>query len=198
MEEYKTERKQKVIEKEIKRKPVIDSFLKLEFKQRPLLNKAVLFFLIILLAGSGILFGKRFFSYSNLVKSFEKIDQVAEALIECAGTGLSQTKKNAQKEFKEINSDFSAGLLSLKSDFGNLSKVSTKEGLQLILNSARRNILQASESFEFGISYQIDRLKIGTPEAPKGIVFYDSVTGLPYCLRIENGQIIIAPGECNK
>ena len=41
-----------------------------------------------------------------------------------------------------------------------------------------------------------DSLKIGTPEKPIGITIFDEATGEPYCIKVKEGAMVSAAGEC--
>ena len=223
MVSYKEKRVQK---KKVKKASfIVRPSLKLEFKARPLLLGATLLVLMIFLVILGtalektpdIAQAKKGLSvlYQRTIETFEKADQITEALIECAGDGASGVKKTVQKEIKESSQDLSFGLLAFKEYitqkqreffiivknagqyFQGLAAISTQEASQLILDSARKNISDVSESFKFSLSYEVDKIEVGSPQRPQGITVYDIETGEPYCLQIENGQIINLPGKCN-
>ena len=41
-----------------------------------------------------------------------------------------------------------------------------------------------------------EKLTVGTPEKPSGITLYDEANGSPYCVKIVNGAMVSAIGEC--
>jgi hypothetical protein len=42
----------------------------------------------------------------------------------------------------------------------------------------------------------VERIIIGSPEKPTGIILYDEKTGEPYCVKISDGKLKNTPGEC--
>jgi hypothetical protein len=44
----------------------------------------------------------------------------------------------------------------------------------------------------------IETLRIGSPEKPSGITFYDEDTGEPYCVKVKSGVLATLPGECGR
>ena len=44
---------------------------------------------------------------------------------------------------------------------------------------------------------QTDEIKIGSQEKPTGITIYDKLTGEPYCVFVEGGQMKTVVGECS-
>jgi hypothetical protein len=55
---------------------------------------------------------------------------------------------------------------------------------------------QISQGMAHFTSVFADNIVIGSQEKPAGITLYDIATHLPYCLRIENGGQVTAPGTC--
>jgi len=45
---------------------------------------------------------------------------------------------------------------------------------------------------------ETQELKVGSPEKPSGVTIYDHLTGKPYCVYVENGQLQTAAGECSQ
>ncbi len=43
-----------------------------------------------------------------------------------------------------------------------------------------------------------EKLTVGSTENPSGITLYDEVTNEPYCLKIQNGAMVSAPGMCSE
>ncbi|PIP18420.1 MAG: hypothetical protein COX42_00940, partial [Parcubacteria group bacterium CG23_combo_of_CG06-09_8_20_14_all_35_6] len=44
---------------------------------------------------------------------------------------------------------------------------------------------------------QTNEIKIGSQEKPTGITIYDKLTGEPYCVFVEGGQMKTVAGECS-
>ncbi|MBX4189076.1 hypothetical protein KW785_00590 [Candidatus Parcubacteria bacterium] len=76
-------------------------------------------------------------------------------------------------------------ILNVKSIASANGKWSINEDGELVVESIRAKRANFSDSVE-----------VGTKEMPTGLTLYDSATGAPYCLSMNNGAISSAPGLC--
>ena len=82
----------------------------------------------------------------------------------------------------------------------NLSKGKIASPIDTLGQYANIFFSDVVQKVENGVAYMkalvVDTLKIGSPEKPRGITFYDEVNGNPYCFSIANGTTKTMLGEC--
>jgi len=86
-------------------------------------------------------------------------------------------------------------MISIKKIASNLGNWSIDEdGTLMAVRVITDEIIAKKLKAEYG---EIDNLRVGKPDKPRGIIMFDKTTQEPYCVEIDQGAVRATPGLCD-
>jgi hypothetical protein len=107
----------------------------------------------------------------------------------------------ALEPFSSLNATSTLILASIEpQERGGSNEGSLGDALVEFLGEIRSRFISVvklvAEEIE-SLSLRAQKLEIGSPESPGSLIIYDSATREPYCLKLENGELKSAAGDCD-